>query len=197
VAKILLAVIPTVVLAGMVFLIARDSSLLNSWLGVPLHPELWMDILKRLGNSVAYFVIRGPNDPVIWLGRLPILNVFVTVMLIAGIIFYAKHLKAARIKLLIGLFITGAILTALNPSIKFSLLVPIVYLVATGGIAYLLHEWLRVFPKNPLARGVGIFIVAVVVSASCLYNLRSYFVAWPHNKATQTTFVKSLPTNKN
>ncbi len=195
--KIMFVTLPVIALAGITFLIVRDTSLLKTWLGIPPHPEMWMDILKRLGNAVAYFVVRGPSDPVIWLGRLPVLDVFVTVMLIAGVVFYAKHLKAARIRLLGGLFIAGAILTALNPVIKFSLLVPIAYLVATAGIAYLLHEWLRVFPRNPLARSVGVFIVAVVVSASCLYNLRSYFIAWPHNKATQTTFVKPLPISKN
>jgi hypothetical protein len=69
-----------------------------------------------------------------------------------------------------------------------SLVVPLLYIFAATGIAYLLHEWLRVFPLNPVARKLGIGLVVVAVAVSCSYNLRAYYVAWPHNAATQTAF---------
>lgn len=191
--KLLIIVLPLLTIFGLAYIFYLHSPLLMPWLGAP---ETWsqrLDMLKRFGNAFAYFILRGPLRPDIWLGRLPILDAFVLAMLVAGGIFYSRHLRAVRTRLIIIFFLLSAVLVAIQPTIGFSLLVPLVYLVAVAGIAYLLHEWLRVFPRNPLARGVGIGIISLLVIVSCAYNLRSYFVAWPHNPATKQTFTRHLP----
>jgi hypothetical protein len=60
--------------------------------------------------------------------------------------------------------------------------------IATG-LAYLLRDWLKTFPNNPVARGVGIGLVVAAVGLSCIYNYRAYFIAWPHNTVTRTVFI--------
>jgi hypothetical protein len=190
--KLLILALPLLTIVALAYVFYLHSSLFIPWLGAPDDWSKWLDMLKRFGNAFAYFVLRGPLRPDVWLGRLPILDAFVLAMLVAGGIFYSRHLKAARTRLIITFFLLGAILVALQPTVGFSLLVPIVYLVAVAGIAYLLHEWLGVFPRNPLARGVGIGIISLLVAVSCIYNLRSYFVAWPHNIGTKHTFTQHL-----
>lgn len=187
--------LPAVLILGVGLLavaILRQPHTVLPWLGAPEHITSWPDVPKRFGDAFAYFVLRGPNNAVVWLGRLPILDAFTSVMLVGGLLFYIRHAQAPRTRLLAGFFVVGALLSAFNISVHFSMLVPLVYLVATAGIAYVLHEWLRIFPRNPLARGVGIAVVAVLIVAAGLYNIRSYFVAWPHTPATRAAFTETI-----
>jgi hypothetical protein len=90
--------------------------------------------------------------------------------------------------LLAAFFLFGFVLVGMGGPVGLSVLVPLAFVVAAAGIAYLLHEWLKVFPRNPLARGFGVALVTVAVLVSCVYNLRAYFVAWPAVDTTQTIF---------
>lgn len=166
----------------------RDHDLLLTWLGLPIHFDQAKDIVRRLGDSVGYLFIRGPKDPELWLDRLPVLTIFTMVMALAGGFFYLRHILAPRTRLLIALFIVSALLFALGGPVGYSLIIPIVYLIAVGGVGYLLHEWLRVFPHNPLARSVGYSLLGLAMILTCLYNYRAYFIAWPHNVTTIATF---------
>lgn len=161
---------------------------LAQWLGAPSDWESPLTILKNFGEIFLNLFITGPNQSVLWLGRAPIMDIFTMVVCAVGIYFYAKHVSATRSRTLGLMFACGVILLAINGPVQLSLLVPMLYIAAAAGIAYLLHDWLKVFPLNPLARGLGIGLISVAVLASCAYNLRSYFVVWPHNKATQKTF---------
>ena len=51
---------------------------------------------------------------------------------------------------------SGVVLVGLGGPVGLSILVPLLYVAVATGLAYLLHEWLKVFPNNPLARGFGI-----------------------------------------
>lgn len=93
--------------------------------------------------------------------------------------------------MLLAMYLIGALLFALGGPVGISILVPIVYLMVAAGFGYLLHEWLLVFPRNPLARSLGFGLLGIAVTLTCVYNLRTYFVAWPHNPATKAAFHKS------
>jgi len=168
--------------------VAIHGSLLPTWLGLPHHYTHPADIPRQLVHSLSFFVWHGPAQPTLWLERLPVLDFFSLVMFILGCLFYAKHASAGRTRLLIGLFIIGAFFFAVGGPVTFTVLVPIVYLVIMAGMAYLLHDWLRVFPRNPLARGIGFSLLGLAVLLAVVYNVRSYFVAWPHNAATKAAF---------
>jgi hypothetical protein len=191
--KIVLPLIITVSFVIIGYVLFRHPHLGLDWLGVPHAVGDWKGMIVRLANDAAYFVIRGPHDPVIWLGRLPILDAFGTLMLATGLIFYAQHLRSFRTKFLGVMLILATILTAVSGDIRVSLLVPLAYAIIVGGMAFVLHQWLRVFPRNPLARSVGIGLIGLLVVASCVYNLRSYFIAWPHNTETSKSFTAALP----
>jgi hypothetical protein len=158
------------------------------WLGFPADLAAPTTLIKHFLGVFVHLFIRGPQYPDLWLGRAPILDAFTLLAAVLGIYFYAKHSKAWRSRTLALMFAAGVILVALGGPVGISLLVPLLYVMAAAGLAYILHEWLKVFPLNPLARGLGIGIIALLVGLSCLYNLRAYFVAWPHNQVTKATF---------
>jgi len=160
----------------------------RTWLGLPAHFVTPLHILKQYIAVPIHLFIRGPQYPDIWLGRAPILDIFTLLACLAGIYFYITHLKAARSRLLGFVAIIGIVLVGLGGPVGLSLLVPLLYVAAAAGIAYLLREWLKTFPNNPLARGLGLGLISLAVVLSCVYNLRAYFVAWPHNQTTRIEF---------
>ena len=180
-------------LAGFIWLpllvncIIKNSSLSN-WLGLPSHWVQPLTLLKQLVAVLVHLFIRGPKYPQLWLARAPLLDIFTLAACLVGIYFYSLHWHAARSRLLGLLAATSLVLVGLGGPVAFSLLVPLMYIAAAAGLAYLLREWLSVFPNNPLARGLGLGLIILAVGLSCTYNLRAYFIAWPYNQATHAVF---------
>ena len=186
--RIVLILLFLLILTPLAIALIQTPSLIQTWLGLPQVFNQPGEMPKRLVQSISFLVWRGPKQPELWLDRLPILDVFSILMAFLGVIFYIKHLLAPRTRLLVGIYIIGAFLYALGGSVGFSVLIPVVYLIIAAGVGYLLHEWFRVFPRNPLARSVGLGLMGLAIGFACLYNFRAYFVAWPHNTATTTVF---------
>lgn len=167
--------------------IFRHSQLLV-WLGLPIDSPGIMQLLKQIAAVPLHLFIRGPQYPDLWLDKVPILDVFTLVTCFIGMYFYAKNWQATRSQTLLLLSAASLLLVGLGGAVSLSALVALAYIFVAAGIAYLLTDWLKVFPLNPLARALGILLVTVAVVLSCAYNLRSYFIAWPHNDATRITF---------
>lgn len=166
--------------------LARNG--LRAWLGLPSHLAAGHELLKQFAAVPVHLFIRGPEYPQLWLGRAPILDIFALATCFLGIYFYASNWKASRSRYLALVTVLGWVLVALGGPVTLSLMVPLLYVSAATGLAYLLHEWLKIFPNNPVARGVGIGLITVAVGLGCAYNYRAYFIAWPHDSATKATF---------
>jgi hypothetical protein len=166
----------------------NDLSTLKLWLGLPSHFAAPLTVVKQFAAVPVHLFVRGPQYPDQWLGRLPILDVFTLATCLIGIYFYATKLRAARSRALVGLLIISVLLVGLHGVVSLSLVVPLLYIFVAAGLAYLLREWLQKFPFNPLARAIGVSFILVAVGLSCVYNLRSYFIAWPHNTVTKAVF---------
>ncbi len=181
------------VLSGLAWLpllvvgLTRAGSL-RLWLGIPDNIADPTGLLKQLAGVFVHLFLRGPQYPELWLNRAPILDIFTLVMCLLGMYFYAKHIKASRARLLGLFFSLGIVLVALGGPVGISLLVPILFIAAATGITFFLHDWGRVFPINPFARALGTGLIVVAIALSCAYNVRAYFVAWPHNIVTQALF---------
>jgi len=171
-------------LVAIVWSLVRTPHLIMTWLGLPQHFTVWTTIPNQFAHTLSAFVYHGPQNPELWLGRLPILNIFLIVMLLAGLAFYAKHWQAIRTRMIASYCLLGVILVSLGGPVNLSVIVPVVYLVIVAGIAYILHFWLSVYPRNPLARGFGFALLSAVIALSCFYGLQQYFVAWPNNPQT-------------
>jgi hypothetical protein len=166
---------------------------LLNWLGLPATLPTVSQIIKNLATSLGFIFFRTPADPSRWLGRLPLLSAFMLVCLIAGIFFYAGHWRAERTRLLAGLAALSILLLASGGPVVRSILVPLVYIVSFGGLAYLLHYWLGMFPRNVTARWLGIGIVCLALALTVTYDLRHYYVAWAHNQDTHAAFANKPP----
>jgi hypothetical protein len=159
-----------------------------TWLGLP---ESWPAPLQTIKNFINVFInlfISGPKHPELWLGRAPLLDAFALIVCGLGIYFYLKNIRAWRSRLLCAFFIIGVILVTVDGPVGLSVLVPLLYIAMAAGLSFLLHDWLKTFPINPFARGLGIGLVGLAVAVSCIYNLRSYFVVWPNTDSTVNTF---------
>lgn len=186
--KWLLVLTPLIALTPLLIAFVRTPSLIQTWLGLPLHFGTPSAVMHGLLHDVSFFVYRGPATPEVWLARAPILSFFSIVMALLGALFYLKHRRAPRTRFLMAFFVIGGLLFALGGPVTISILVPLVYLLVAAGFGYLLHEWLHVFPRNPLARSVGFGLLGLAVLLTCIYEVKSYYVAWPHNTATQAAF---------
>jgi 4-amino-4-deoxy-L-arabinose transferase-like glycosyltransferase len=148
-----------------------------------------IDSLQRFISVPIELFVRGPNDPEHWLARLPVLAAFSAAMLLLGIFLYVRHWRLPRSKMLFAILGLGTILIALGGEVSLSIIIPAVYTAVAAGIGLLLDRWFVVFPRNAIAQGVGLGLVIVVISGTCFYNLRRYFVAWPNAPATKSVFV--------
>lgn len=168
-----------------------SPSLIKQWAGIQTM-ETPLLIARQFFAVPKHLFVSGPFDPVHWLGRLPLLSVFEIVMFVLGATFYATHLKAARSRFIIILSLLAWLVIGLGGAVSLSLIVPAVYLILTTGIAYMLHEWFKVFPHNPVARSIGVAIIAVAILLTSVYQTRSYFVAWRYSPDTAGAFTKKL-----
>jgi len=170
--------------AILAYCLLSDSSLLSQWLGLPGQFPGIMTIAKQAVFSLLYLVVKGPMMPELWLAHTPLLDIASSVFLLLGVIFYAKHLGNSRTRLLAGFAILGAVLIALNGPAGISYLVPTAYLVAAGGSAYFLHQWNKIFPRNPIAKIVSLSLMAVLLACIVSFHGHRYFVAWRHSPDT-------------
>jgi dolichyl-phosphate-mannose--protein O-mannosyl transferase len=135
-----------------------------------------------------YVFARGEVSPAFTIGRLPLLDVGTSIFFVLGSYWYLFQSKLDRTKLLTIGLIFGLILAGLNGSSYLAFLLPFVYLVAIGGLALMLQQWFTVFPRNPLARGIGVGVMSLLIAVIGFYHLQSYFVAWPNTPATKQHF---------
>ncbi len=170
----------------------KDPGLIRHWLCLP---DTWSlsHIAHNLIDVPLAIFFRGQTNPETWLGRLPILSVFSIVAFAIGAYVFYKYVKLARTKLLLGLATLGSIVIAVtNGAAPLTVLIPFVYVVVAVGADYLIGLWLNVFPRNPIARSLGIGLFSIVLAITCFYNIRSYFVAWPQASVTRNVFRQDL-----
>ncbi len=191
-------------ISGLIFLcmvlplgyaVSRQTTLLYGISSIPaLNFHTLTELLKGIKEVTLALLWRGPQKPELWLIGTPMLDIFTLVMVILGTYYYGLRLGLDRTKLLAGCAIIGVLLAALGGSVTLAYIWPIIYLLAVSGIALMLQQWQKVFPKNPLAKRVGTILVIATVGISCYYHLSRYFIAWPQAPATKAAF--HIPVDK-
>lgn len=178
----------TIIVIPIVNALIRTPDLWRDFLGLPQHWPSVYEYFKAVANVPVQIFVRGSFNPALWLARLPLIDVFCSAMFIIGTYTYFKKIKLDRSKILFGLIIFGGLLVGFQAGVSIILLIVPLYFVIGAGIAYMLNQWLKVFPSNPLARGIGIGLICLVAALSGYYNLKQYFVAWPNSPATKQVF---------
>lgn len=170
----------------------KDSSVLIQWLALPSQ----FDIKNLINNFLLIpisFVIRSESNPVFNLGRLPYLDIITICLAVLGTYAFAIRFKLMRTEALVFSILIALLLLSFENQVQVNILLPVIYTVVASGIMFLLQQWLSVFPKNPIARVVGIALIACTLSLSIYYNTVRYFLAWGNNPISQQAFQIKLP----
>lgn len=176
-------------LAPLVYSFVKDPMLAADWLMIPTAINLGY-FWTNTWHQPVWLILRGPALPVYWLGRTPMLDIFSLTMGVLGIFVLSYYRLLDRVKAIIVIILLSMVLTVFNGWTTLVMALPMVFIVISAGIALFLQQWFTVFPRNPLARLVGVSIVSFVVVLACVYNVRSYFIAWPRSPETRAVFTE-------
>lgn len=177
-------------LAGLLgFAFSIQPGLILPWLGVTETTIGFTGYVQSVGSTLYELLIRGPrHNTEMWTGIAPLVDAFAVVLFFLGSYVAFLQRKLERHKVIFTVIGVLTILSGLSQSISAYALIPFIYIIASGGLALLLQQWFTVFPRNPIARNVGVILVLVVSSFSVYYNLHRYFEAWPKTPAVRAEF---------
>lgn len=170
------------------YAIVQQPSAILPLLGVPETLPTLLDYAKNLVFVPLSLLVLAGAETEFWIGRLPLLDIFSSMLFVLGLYYYFKYRSLDRAKLLVGYLIVASALVALDGPITIALLLPATYVIIAGGIAFLLAQWKTVFPLNPVAQTFAIVLLSLAITTSVIYNLRAYFVAWPNSERTKSTY---------
>jgi len=179
------------VIGPVVYSAIEHPQIIRNLLGLPEHWPSIIEVIKNFITLPVHLFIWSPENPQTSLGTLPLADGLAGILFPLGVYYYFKFRSLARAKLLVICFAIAAVLVSLEGPVTTALLLPLVYIVVSGGIALLLGQWLTVFPNNPFARSLGIILLTIAIAMSCTYNLRAYFIAWPNNTKVKAEFAKT------
>jgi hypothetical protein len=177
-----------VVAAPLLVAIAHQPQLALSVFGLPHGTHGLAEAPSNLLHAVLSIGVRSDGNPLLWVGHMPLLSVTECLLGLLGVYVYLIRSRSRSGLLLAGDIIISLILISLNGGVGYASLVPLLYLYVVAGLSFLLGNWLSVFPRNPIARSVGVLAICAMLGFSVLYQVRSYFVAWPHHTATRQAF---------
>jgi 4-amino-4-deoxy-L-arabinose transferase-like glycosyltransferase len=179
------------VVAPLIWALSQQPQIGLVMLGLPQQlPDIQTFLHNLITIPTSLFAYTHKN-PAEWLANLPLLDISSSVLFALGIYYYFKFRALDRTRLLAIFLFVASILVALDAGVRMAILLPAIYVGIAGGVALLISQWFTVFPKNPLAKTVGVSFIALIVSVSVLYNLRAYFIAWPNWQPAKIVFTKT------
>ena len=188
------SVIFSLLVAPLVISLIRDPNLWRSYLGVPAELPNISVVLQRAGEAILSLFVISPKNPVYWLGRQPILDVFATALFVYGIVTVIRHYRLERLILIIGVFLIAIAWIAISGNHQGMILVlPFVYIVIGLGLQELMDKWLSVFPRNPIAQITGAAFLVTAVLLAINFQTQRYFVAWANSPETIEVYQLQLP----
>lgn len=149
------------------------------------------NFLRNISFAASNLFINNNLGPIYTVAKLPYFDVPTIALLALGLFAYSLPRKLDRKAAVIGGIFFSLILIGIFGPSYYPLLMIFLYILCAAGLTYLLQEWFSVFPKNPIARGIGIALVTLIVLSSTNYHLRRYFIVWPNSPEVKATFQNS------
>lgn len=171
-------------------------SILRNIGGLPeVFPE-WSSLATNALELIRNLFFIGSGEAMHFVGNAPLVSFFVGITFFIGVIDSIHKISLDRSKLLLSWLLVGSVLVILGGVTIAFLIIP-VFLASAYGIRYFFDEWFRVFPKNPLAKTVGLSLASIVLAISVVYQFMSYYIAWPKTQSVKNTFNQSIEEKKN
>jgi len=173
---------------------AGGTSFLNKDLnnGRPL-----MTLLSSTGKTLLQYNYQGDENSRHNLPGLPLLNSFVGISFILGLLVAFSRIGRVKYAALLAMFfamLLPAILTAegLPHALRSIGTAASVFTLAAIGINYLLIKWNRTFPVNAPARNFGLAIFGTLLLLTGIIGWRQYFVAWAQDPLTYSAYSENM-----
>jgi 4-amino-4-deoxy-L-arabinose transferase-like glycosyltransferase len=154
------------------------------------------------GRTLAMFNLHGDDNFRHNLSGEPLLNAFVGLMFVAGIIVAASrtHLRVYRLILILlaVLLLPAAFSTIGAPNAAHAAAaLPIVAALAAIGISYMLELWYSTFPINSAARTTGQVAIIILLLLSLFHGYTQYFRAWAGSAETYGAYNEAAVASAN
>jgi hypothetical protein len=138
---------------------------------------------SNLVKTLLMFNVRGDENYRHNLSGEPLLNVFVGIMFITGVLVGISRLHERRYRLLFALLIVlmiPAVITTVGVpnAARAVAALPLVLAFAAAGISYMLELWYATFPINSAARATGQAAIIVLLALTLFQGYTQYFQAW-------------------
>ena len=163
---------------------------LPTQLGLPADGSA---IGSTIMSALLMFNVRGDGSFQHNLGGEPLLNVFVGLMFVAGLLVALSRIGANRYRRLLLIFTAFLIPVGLSvagapDAARAAGVMPITMVLAALGISYLLGLWYSTFPINSAARITGQTAVALLLLLTAFQGYTQYFHAWAGSAETYAAF---------
>ncbi len=186
----------TVGFATLAYLVAVSTdalSKISQATGITQQLSTFADAFSR---TLFMFNLRGDENFRHNFAAEPLLNAFVGLMFIAGVLVALSraHERRYRIALLFLLvFLLPAMISVAGvPNAAHAVAaLPIVMTLAAIGISYMLELWYATFPINSAARSTGQAVIILLLILSGFQGYAQYFRAWSGSSETYTAYNES------
>lgn len=185
---------PVAALGLLTYGFVQNINLLQQWLALPSDLPTTSVFMQNFSASSQMLFSRAPILPEFIVGRTPILDIFTAVCFILGLAYAQRHttLWGFGVKLL--LIMAGLAYGSLSSADNLlPLALPIAYLGVTAGVTFLLRQWLSIFPRNPVARTIGVAAMTAVIGVSCYYQLSRFYIAFSQTPENRRAYTQQLP----
>lgn len=187
-----LSIIAFVGLMPLAFYVALQPSEIARLVGLDLIEEGFGSLRKNM-SQIYDMYINFPKNGFSGTQVIPIYNLATVALAILGFLKSIRDRYMARSYVLLawtGLTVIGVLLM---PELVVLTFMPVSLLVAIG-IDALVHEWYKLFPRNPYARIAGLIPLTILFLGISAGNISHYFNNYAHIE--NPYFSQSLPAIK-
>lgn len=154
-------------------------------------------LLESTGKTLLQYNYAGDMNNRHNLSGVPLLNSFVGIMLILGLLVAFSRFGRIKYAAVLAMFFAmmlPAILTAegMPHALRSIGTAASVFTLSAIGIDYLIMRWYRTFPFNAPARTVGTVIVSLLLAMTALLGYQQYFVAWAQDPQTYDAYNENM-----
>jgi hypothetical protein len=188
--KIFISATAAVLLTPLILSLIFNPSLGLTLLGISSVAHSIPDLFLNVSDAVKAIFFVNPASSPLGLGKTPMLDIFSVFMFLLGCYYFERRLSLKRSKMLFGGLAIGLVVCTISgfDLMRLSLLLPLVYIFVAAGVHESISRWLAVFPRNPIARGLGVVALSVAIGFVALYHLNKMFIARPGNPEIRTLY---------